>query len=74
MTARARAKEGDEFTEKDAFVTPAYLAQQEELRKAEEAEKLKEGTFSYPLSCPDSDSYCQISTRCQEWWHGIVLC
>jgi coiled-coil domain-containing protein 55 len=43
MTARARATEGDEFADKDAFVTPAYLAQQEELRKAEEAEKLKDG-------------------------------
>jgi coiled-coil domain-containing protein 55 len=43
MTARARAQEGDEFADKDAFVTPAYLAQQEELRKAEEAEKSKEG-------------------------------
>ena len=47
MTARARAQEGDEFADKDSFVTPAYLAQQEELRKAEEAEKLKEGMLLF---------------------------
>lgn len=43
MTARERQKEGDEFADKDAFVTPAYLAQQEALRKAEEDEKAREG-------------------------------
>jgi len=39
MTQREREKEGDEYVDKDAFVTPSYLAQQEELRKAEEEEK-----------------------------------
>lgn len=41
MTAREREKEGDEFKDKESFVTPAYLAQQEEIRQAEEAEKAK---------------------------------
>ncbi|GAA5988184.1 hypothetical protein JCM10908_002100 [Rhodotorula pacifica] len=42
MIAREREREGDEFADKDQFVTPAYLAQQEELRKIEEEEKKRE--------------------------------
>lgn len=41
MVQREREKEGDAFKDKESFVTPAYLAQQEEMRKAEEAEKAK---------------------------------
>lgn len=43
MVQREREREGDEYADKDQFVTPAYLAQQEELRKIEEEEKRKEG-------------------------------
>ncbi|GAA5826452.1 hypothetical protein JCM11251_002377 [Rhodosporidiobolus azoricus] len=42
MIQREREREGDEFVDKDAFVTPSYLKQQEELRKAEEEEKKRE--------------------------------
>ncbi|GAA5971137.1 hypothetical protein JCM11641_004158 [Rhodosporidiobolus odoratus] len=42
MIQREREREGDEFVDKDAFVTPAYLKQKEELRKAEEEEKKRE--------------------------------
>ncbi|SGY13569.1 BQ5605_C010g05895 [Microbotryum silenes-dioicae] len=42
MVQREREREGEEFADKDAFVTPAYLAQQEELRKVEEEEKKRE--------------------------------
>ncbi|ORY60411.1 coiled-coil domain-containing protein 55-domain containing protein [Leucosporidium creatinivorum] len=42
MVQRERQMEGEEFADKDAFVTPAYLAQQEELRRIEEEEKKKE--------------------------------
>ncbi|CEQ41389.1 SPOSA6832_03080 [Sporobolomyces salmonicolor] len=42
MIQREREREGDEFADKDAFVTPAYLAQQEEMRKAEAEEKKRE--------------------------------
>ncbi|GAA6064620.1 hypothetical protein JCM10212_006574 [Sporobolomyces blumeae] len=42
MIQREREREGDEFKDKDAFVTPAYLAQQEELRKVEEEERKRE--------------------------------
>ncbi|KAA1073945.1 hypothetical protein PGTUg99_025911 [Puccinia graminis f. sp. tritici] len=41
MVQRERELEGEEFANKDEFVTPAYLQQQKELREAEEAEKLK---------------------------------
>jgi len=43
MVQREREMEGEEFAEKDSFVTPAYLAQQEELRKIEDEERKKEG-------------------------------
>ncbi|KAK4702960.1 coiled-coil domain-containing protein 55, partial [Phenoliferia sp. Uapishka_3] len=42
MVQREREMEGEEFQDKDAFVTPAYLAQQEELRRIEEEEAKKE--------------------------------
>ncbi|KAJ5788259.1 hypothetical protein N7457_003249 [Penicillium paradoxum] len=40
--AREREAEGDEFEDKEKFVTSAYKAQQEELRKAEEEEARRE--------------------------------
>lgn len=45
MVQREREREGEEFADKDAFVTPAYLAQQEELKRIEEEEQKKEGEF-----------------------------
>lgn len=41
LLAREREAEGDEFADKDAFVTGAYKAQQEEARQAEEEERLR---------------------------------
>lgn len=43
MVQREREMEGEEFKDKDAFVTPGYLAQQEELRRIEAEEQKKEG-------------------------------
>lgn len=40
---REREAEGDEFNDKEAFVTQAYKDQMAEVRKAEEEEKLREG-------------------------------
>ncbi|KAJ5872529.1 uncharacterized protein N7529_004882 [Penicillium soppii] len=40
--AKEREAEGDEFGDKEKFVTAAYKAQQEELRKAEEEEARRE--------------------------------
>ncbi|CCM02377.1 uncharacterized protein FIBRA_04472 [Fibroporia radiculosa] len=42
MIQREREAEGDEFKDKDAFVTQAYKDQIAEMRKAEEEEKLRE--------------------------------
>ena len=43
MLQLEREKEGDEFKDKDKFVTEAYKRQMEEVRKAEEEEKIREG-------------------------------
>ncbi|GAA5890723.1 hypothetical protein JCM8208_004974 [Rhodotorula glutinis] len=42
MIQREREREGDEFADKEAFVTEAYKLQQAELRVAEEEEKKRE--------------------------------
>lgn len=42
VLAREREQEGDEFADKDKFVTSAYKLQQEEARKAEEEDKKKQ--------------------------------
>ena len=49
MIQREREQEGDEFADKDQFVTQAYKDQMAEVRKAEEEEKKREGTSSVPL-------------------------
>ena len=40
---KEREEEGEEFAGKEKFVTNAYKRQQEEIRKAEEEERLREG-------------------------------
>ncbi|KAH9866576.1 hypothetical protein J1614_008267 [Plenodomus biglobosus] len=42
LIQREREAEGDEFADKEKFVTGAYKAQQEEARKAEEEEKIRQ--------------------------------
>jgi coiled-coil domain-containing protein 55 len=41
---KEREQEGEEFAGKEKFVTNAYKRQQEEIRKAEEEERQREGT------------------------------
>lgn len=43
MLQREREKEGDEFEDKEKFVTEAYKKQMEEVRQAEEEERVREG-------------------------------
>lgn len=43
MMQHERELEGDEFKDKEAFVTQAYKDQMIEVRKAEEEEKQREG-------------------------------
>lgn len=50
LMQREREKEGDQFADKDKFVTPAYKAQMEEVRKAEEEEKKRQGEHPYAIS------------------------
>ena len=42
LLVKEREAEGDEFADKEKFVTGAYKRQQEEMRKAEEEERIKE--------------------------------
>lgn len=42
LLQREREEEGDEFADKEKFVTTAYREQQEEVKKAEEDEQLRE--------------------------------
>lgn len=44
-TKRERDQEGNEFADKEEFITPAYKAQQEELDKATRLEKDEEGAY-----------------------------
>jgi coiled-coil domain-containing protein 55 len=50
MLQHERDKEGEEFEGKEKFVTGAYKKQMEEVRKAEEEEKAREGKYSLLLS------------------------
>lgn len=43
MMQREREAEGDLYKDKESFVTQAYKDQMEEVRKAEEEEKKREG-------------------------------
>lgn len=43
MMQLEREAEGDQFKDKESFVTQAYRDQMEEVRKAEEEEKKREG-------------------------------
>jgi coiled-coil domain-containing protein 55 len=52
MIQRERDMEGEEFQDKETFVTQAYKDQMAELRKAEEEEKLREGESDTPrIAC-----------------------
>lgn len=46
MIQREREAEGNEFADKEKFVTQAYKDQMAEVRRAEEEEKRREGKYS----------------------------
>jgi coiled-coil domain-containing protein 55 len=62
MMAIEREKEGGEFDDKEKFVTAAYKAQMEEVRRAEEEERIKEGKFIV-LPSPDLVLTCLEQLR-----------
>lgn len=71
MIQREREREGDEFADKDAFVTEAYKKQQEELRVAEEEEKKREGApFLCFCCCHQLLTFCIKSTEAQKNRNG----
>jgi hypothetical protein len=45
MMQREREAEGDLYKDKESFVTQAYKDQMEQVRKAEEEEKKREGLY-----------------------------
>ena len=47
MIQREREMEGDEFKDKEAFVTQAYKDQMAEVRRAEEEERQREGMSQF---------------------------
>lgn len=49
LIQREREQEGDEFADKEAFVTQAYKDQMKEVRRAEEEEKRRNGMCIYIL-------------------------
>ncbi len=49
MMQREREAEGDQYMDKESFVTQAYKDQMEEVRKAEEEEKKREGELQHFL-------------------------
>ena len=53
MIQREREAEGDEFKDKEAFVTQAYKDQMAELRRADEEEKRLDGPLSRPYTRRD---------------------
>lgn len=64
---KEREQEGEEFADKEKFVTSSYKRQQEELRKAEEEERLREGK-------PMVVSVLLMIRKCKERpGHGIIL-
>lgn len=50
MIQREREAEGDEFRDKEAFVTQAYRDQMAEVRKAEEEERTREGMYHMAIT------------------------
>ncbi len=46
MMQRERETEGDLYKDKESFVTQAYKDQMEQVRKAEEEEKRREGLYA----------------------------
>jgi hypothetical protein len=74
MIQREREAEGDEFRDKEAFVTQAYKDQMAEVRKAEEEERMREGMYSIATN----PIVVLIHARTREeawfiWGHGTLL-
>lgn len=74
MMQRERDAEGDEFRDKETFVTQAYKDQMAEVRKAEEEEKRREGMYYMATTIVNVLTYAR--TREEAWFvwgHGALL-
>jgi hypothetical protein len=74
MIQREREAEGDEFRDKESFVTQAYRDQLAEVREAEEEERKREGMYYMAIT----PSLVLTYTRTREeawfiWGHGTLL-
>ena len=67
MIQLERAAEGDEFKDREAFVTQAYRDQMAEVRRAEEEEKRREGRSHFRHHLPCSDRLIFLRTTEQDW-------
>jgi len=67
MIQRERELEGDEFKDKDAFVTQAYKDKMAEVRRAEEEERVRNGTPLAMLML-NADIYVCRAGEKEEWF------
>ncbi|WVQ94038.1 hypothetical protein IAU59_001116 [Kwoniella sp. CBS 9459] len=71
--AREREKEGDEFEDKEKFVTEGYKKQMEEVRKAEEEEKIREEAMRKSKSGPGLTSFYKTMLDSDEAKHAAAV-
>jgi Coiled-coil domain-containing protein 55 (DUF2040) len=74
MIQREREAEGDEFRDKETFVTQAYKDQMAEVRRAEEEERARDGVY---YTATVSALYLKYARTREEarlvWGHGTLL-
>lgn len=74
MMQRERELEGDEFTDKESFVTQAYKDQMEEVRKAEEEEKKRDGKSNTGIIWIHFNIFCRTQKEgSRRFRHGSLL-
>lgn len=71
--AREREAEGDEFADKEKFVTSAYKKQQEENRRIEEEERIKEDAEAKKNAGSGMTSFYKKMLEKQEQEHAMVI-
>lgn len=71
--AREREAEGDEFADKEKFVTSAYKKQQEENRRIEEEERIKEEAEAKKNAGSGMTSFYKKMLEKQEQEHAMVV-
>jgi hypothetical protein len=74
MIQREREAEGDEFRDKEAFVTQAYKDQMAEVRQAEEEERRREGVCYTVTTLVTVTNYTRTGEEARfVWGHGTLL-